>query len=120
MSVFNSYGPCRGITLFRYEQLRVELWYIPAGYDIVEHRHPKEDVELMYIFGSSAFFRRDIRVGMPEMFEPKFPRDLFKTFSVKHFHSHWFSVGKIPLVFINFQTFLAGNEPVSAADDFLI
>lgn len=117
MSIFNSHGPCRGITLFKRKNKRVELWVIPANYSITPHSHPQEDVELMYLFGDAAFYRQDTN-GCPEEFKPKWFRDVFRKFSVKHFHVHWFSVSKWPLVFINFQTFRNGAIPVSAAIDF--
>lgn len=113
--IFNKHEECRGITLFKFKQFRAEIWYCPAGYNIVEHSHPQEDVELLYIFGSTIFSRRDLRFeDKRESAKPKFLR----SFSVKHYHSHWFEVGKYPLVFINFQKFLKGNKPVSAATDF--
>lgn len=120
MAILNKYGPCRGLTLFKWRQLRVELWYIPSGYSIVEHRHPSEDVELMYLMGSTDFFRRSIKTGIPEMAEVRWPRDFGKRYSVMNYHTHWFSVGKWPLVFINFQRFLPGLKPTSASVDFLI
>ena len=45
-------------------------------------------------------------------------RYFLSSFSVNHYHVHWFSVGKWPLIFINFQTFLDNHKPCSAAKDF--
>ncbi len=119
MTIFNKYGPCRGFTLFKFGQRRAEIWYIPSGYTIVEHRHPEEDVELMYLMGSTAFCRRDIRTNVVESAEVKWPKNFGCCYGVKHYHTHWFSVGKWPLIFINFQKFLPGLKPKSAAIDFL-
>jgi hypothetical protein len=105
---------CVGITLFKWGHRRAEVWFIKPGYVIEEHTHPKEDVELMYLFGSTVFYRRDLETDEVEFARPKF----FRKFSVKHFHSHWFSVGWLPLVFINFQSFLDGHSPQSASKDF--
>lgn len=120
MAIFNKYGPCRGVTLFKWKQFRLELWVIPARYTIIEHRHPEEDVELMYLAGSTAFCRRDIKTNITESAEVRWPRDFCKRYSVKNYHTHWFSVGRWPLVFLNFQTFLSGCKPKSAAKDFLV
>lgn len=119
MGIFNRYGPCRGLTLFKWGQRRAEIWYIPSGYTIVEHRHPEEDVELMYLMGSTAFCRRDIRTNVIESAQVKWPANVGRCYGVKHYHTHWFSVGKWPLVFINFQKFMPGLKPKSAAIDFL-
>ena len=119
MAILNRYDSCRGLTLFKWGQLRVEVWYCPAGYTIIEHSHPSEDVELMYVFGSTTFYRRDIRDDKVESVKCGI-KYLFRKFSVRFFHSHWFSVGRLPLIFINFQRFLPGNKPVSAAIDFKI
>lgn len=120
MSIFNRYGPCKGLTLFKWNQWRAEIWYIPSGYTIVEHRHPEEDVELMYLMGSTEFCRRDIRTNVVESAPVKWPSKMFKCYGVKHYHSHYFTVGKWPLIFINFQHFLNGIKPKSAAVDFLV
>lgn len=106
---------CIGITLYKWGNKRAELWFIRPGYVIAEHCHPKEDVELVYLFGSTVFYRRDLLVkdADVESAKPKF----LSSFSVKHNHSHFFSVGLLPLVFVNFQTFLAGHKPVSASKD---
>ena len=120
MSIFNRYGPCRGFTFFKWNQWRAEIWYIPSGYTIVEHRHPEEDVELMYLMGSTEFCRRDIRTNVVESAPVKWPSNMFKCYGVKHYHTHFFTVGKWPLIFINFQRFLNGTKPKSAAIDFLV
>lgn len=117
MSIFNNHGPCKGITLFRFFQLRAELWYIPAYFNITEHSHPAEDVELIHLFGSSTFYRRDLNTGLKESVNVRMFSG-FKKFTVKHFHSHWFSINSMPMFFINIQRFLPGCKPVSAAVDF--
>lgn len=117
MAIINRHEKCVGFTIFKYGQLRVEVWYCPSGYQIAEHSHPHEDIELMYIFGSTAFYRRDLNTGNVERADVGWRYWLHK-FSVKAFHSHWFSVGRWPLIFINFQRFKKGYTPVSAARDF--
>jgi len=123
MSIINRHECCWGLTLWKWKQLRVELWYCPSGYEIKEHSHPKENVELMYLFGSTTFYRRVLVAGKKtEKVEWAIMSKKFfgKTFSVKCFHSHWFTVGKWPLIFINIQRFLPGYKPESAAKDFVV
>lgn len=117
MSVFNRYEKCFGITLYRFGQYRAEIWFCPSSYKIVEHSHPHENVQLMYLFGSTRFYRRDLNNGIVESVKAGW-RMLFKCFTVKYYHSHWFEVGGWPLIFINFQHFLPNTTPRSAAKDF--
>ena len=119
MALFNRYESCWGLTLFRWFNKRVEIWFCAPGYKIIEHRHPMEDVELMFIFGQTIFHRRSIYDNIKEDLKTNWRFFLLK-FTVKHYHYHWFEVGKLPLIFINFQTFLNGAKPQSAAKDFLV
>lgn len=119
MALVNRHGPCWGLTLFRWKQRRAELWYCPRNYVIEEHSHSNEDIELMYLMGSTVFYRRDRRTNVQEWKRMTW-RMFGRSFSVKHYHSHWFTVGKLPLLFINFQHFLPGAKPRSAAQDFTI
>jgi len=119
MSFINRYGPCWGVTLYSLKNKRAEIWFIPANYTIVEHCHPSENVELCYIFGRTKFFRRDLYSGRVKEAIMTW-RNWLTCFSVRHHHSHWFSTISWPLIFINFQTFLPGHKPVSAATDFKI
>ena len=116
MSIINKYDSCIGITLFRFFSYRAEIWFCPSGYEIVEHTHPGENVELIYLWGDTVFYRRNNNDGLLEQAIPKFG----KFFTVKYYHSHWFKVGIKPLIFINLQKFLPGSIPMSAAKDFKI
>lgn len=118
MAIFNKHEGCRGITLFKLGARRVELWFCPAGYAIEEHSHPKEDIELMYLFGDTLFFRRNLAKPEKVEWERMTWKRFGAKFSVRYFHSHWFTVGRLPLVFLNFQKFREGFKPESAAKDF--
>ena len=118
MSLINRYGPCWGLTLFRWGQRRAEIWFCPVGYKIIEHRHPAEDVELMFIFGKTKFSRRDMMTHKVESLVTSW-KYFLRRFTVMHYHYHWFEVGNWPLVFINFQKFFPGITPASAAIDFI-
>lgn len=117
--MINRYGPCWGITLYRFFQYRAELWFIPKNYTIVEHRHPQESVELMFIFGRTEFYRRNIYTCAVDTLATTW-RCFGRCFSVNSYHSHWFKTNSWPLVFINFQKFFPGIKPKSAAKDFLV
>lgn len=119
LGIVNTYGPCVGLTLYRVGIHRAECWYIPAWYTIVEHTHPNENVELMFIFGKTNFWRRNLTTGVIKSVETSW-RFFARRFSVKYFHSHKFTTTSWPLVFINFQTFLFDMKPKSAAEDFQI
>lgn len=124
MSLINRHEKCLGITLFRFKQFRLEIWFCPKGYSIEEHCHPSQDIELMYLYGEATFCRRRIlnwkfpENSPIEMKIVRFPKDIFHRFTVKHCDSHWFSVSEKMLIFLNFQKFLPGKSPISAAIDF--
>ena len=119
MSLMHKYDVCRGITLFKWKQYLVELWYIPNGYTIPEHIHPNEDGKIVYLFGNALIHRRDIRPnGIVQFVYTKL--NMFgKCFKVMPYHSHFFSVKGWPLIFLNFQRFHDGHKPTSASVDFI-
>lgn len=113
--LINRHEKCWGIVLFKWRQKFIQLWYCPAGYNIQPHSHPEEDIELMYIAGTTTFTRViNLRA---QSFTPKWYH-IFQTFSVKAGTYHYFKVSKWPLIFINFSTFKKGFKPKSAAIDF--
>lgn len=114
MKLIDRHGPCVGLRLFKSKTRFIQLWFCPEYYVIEQHSHPDEHIELMYLFGSTTFYRLG---GHIEWFTPKW-YDMFKTFSVKPGVVHWFNVTNQPLVFINWSKFNPGKTPVSAAVDF--
>lgn len=117
MSIFRKHEVCRGLLLYKIGRYTAELWFCPSGYEIKEHSHPQEDIELMFLFGNTTFFRRQ-KVGMQE--EPFRPlwKHVGKCSTVPAGWSHRFEVGKWPLLFINFAKWKSGVEPTSASVDF--
>lgn len=123
--MINRHEGCWGLVLFKWRQRFIQIWFCKSGYEIKPHSHPEEDIELMYIFGSTTFFRMPrwskfystFDYMIPEKFTPKWYH-IFRTFTVNNGVRHWFKVSKWPLVFINFSTFLPGNKAKSAAIDF--
>lgn len=119
MSIFNKYGPCRGITLYRFGKKRAEIWFIPRNYKIEIHRHSHENIELMFLFGQTTFWRRSVISLVEESLKTCW-KYFGRCFSVKSYHQHSFITTKWPLIFINYQTFLTSYKPESAAQDFLL
>lgn len=115
MKLFNRHEQCIGVVLWKWRQTFVQLWYCPKGYEIKTHSHPEEDIELMYIFGKTVFYKDSY--SSTRAFKPKWYH-MFQTFSVPAGTAHWFTVSNIPLLFINFSTFKQGFKAKSAAIDF--
>jgi hypothetical protein len=120
MKVINRYGPCVGITLFRWNRLNIELWYCPSNYDIVEHSHPSCHIELMFLYGNTEFHRRATKSGHIESASAKFPKNFGKKYTVPAGFYHRFNTGKSPLVFLNIERWLSGVKITSAATDFKV
>lgn len=112
--LFNRHERCIGLRLWKSKTRFVQLWYCPRGYRVEPHSHNDEQIELMYLFGKTTFFRLS---SVVESLSPRWYH-MFKSFTVKAGQVHWFTVSTMPLVFINFATFLNGKEPTSAAIDF--
>jgi len=117
MGLIRKYESCVGLLLFKFGQRTVELWYCPAWYEIKEHSHPQEDIELMYLFGKTIFYRRKAAARSEEQFNPRWYH-VFRRFTVAAGWSHRFDVGDRPLVFINFARWKVGVKPTSASVDF--
>lgn len=119
MKIFHKYGPCRGMTLFRWKNFNIEIWFCPSYYQIPEHKHPNEHIELMFVYGGDTLFvRRESLKSPNETLAVRFPQDIFKKFTVKPNHYHWFSVSKHPLIFLNISHWINNVKPTSAAYDF--
>ena len=119
LGIFESYGPCRGIKLFRFGRYTLHLWIIPAGYTIPEHSHPNEDIELCLLKGSNTFLYRRKSSDLPvESAFVSFPRHCGRVFTIPAGYSHGFSVSKSRLIFLNFAKWKTGVKPTSASVDF--
>lgn len=117
MNIIRHHESCVGIQMFKWNQHTAELWYCPAGYNIQKHSHPNEDIELMYICGQTTFYRQWHAESIEESFAPRWYH-VFRSFTVPPNWPHRFSVGKWPLVFINFAKWKVGTKPTSASVDF--
>lgn len=118
MSLINRHGPCIGICLWKWKQKFIQLWIIPPSYVIEPHSHDDEDIELMYLWGETTFYRQICKSEDIEQFKPSIDYDIGKRFTVPAGAAHWFKTTTTKLIFVNFSTFLKGKRPRSAALDF--
>lgn len=107
---------CVGITLFRSSKRTIELWYAPRGFKIEPHTHPNENISLTFLFGKALFARISNVSGLAQAFV-SWPWNMFKTFKISYFHTHWFEVSSRPLVFLNHARWINGVKPTTAAND---
>lgn len=121
MKIFYKHGPCKGMTLFRWGRFNIEIWFCPPRFQIEEHRHPSQDIELMFLYGDAFISRRhkDDPYGHYQMYGTvKFPYDTFKHFTVLAEHFHYFTVNEKWFVFLNISKWRKGHKPTSASVDF--
>jgi len=133
--MINYYGPCLGITLFKWGRRKVELWLCPRHYTIPKHSHNDENIELAFLYGEAEFSRkvwkerftvRDHLIDKKEKYfviESKVVSgfgSLTHTFSIPAGTVHWFSVSNKPLIFLNYSKWLPGKKVTSAATDFVL
>jgi hypothetical protein len=116
MKLFNKHEKCFGISLWRFGNRTAELWFCPPSYQIEEHCHPNQDIELMFISGCTVFKRRKSLNSEEEGIAVCSPFDTFTKFTVSRGYYHHFSTGCNWLVFINFARWY--TTPTSAAIDF--
>lgn len=107
---------CWIFRLLKFGRINIELVYAPKGYEIREHNHPSQRIELMFLWGHATFYRRE-PTGEVIYKEVKSPWNTFKIFTIMPFHNHWFEVSTKPLLFLNFERWQDGIRITSAAED---
>lgn len=118
--IIHRHEKCIGVKLYSNKTKYIELWFCPRGYEVKPHSHNDQHIELMYLFGKTSFSRinvDNVNHIFTETFTPKWYH-MFRKFTVKAGQLHYFSVSSLPLIFVNFATFIDGKIPVSAAIDF--
>jgi hypothetical protein len=100
------YHACRGITVWRWRWFKIELWYCPRNFVAEPHRHPDIDIELTFLYGSPDFYRNDLHIRPTP----------FTTFTLKHYHWHWFQTNNKCLIFFNREWWKV--PPTSAATNY--
>ena len=121
--IIRRHEDCIGFLLARFGRHQIELWCCPTGYEIPEHCHPCETIELFFLYGHDVLFsKRDLRLCDEQKVKVSFPRDIFKHFTIKGSEAHYFKVPKGRgkwLVFINWEKWIDGCRPSSASEDFV-
>lgn len=112
------HGPCIGLTLFRFLRWKVELWYAPAGFATVPHRHANSSGEFTVLYGRNRRIWRKV-AGRIESYVVNFPVCLGRFLSVRAGTEHGFDKGDSCMVWLCFETWRKGVKPTSVAVDFV-
>jgi len=112
-----SYGPCRVWSFKPFGFIKVELVWAPKNYEIVEHSHPNQDIELIVLWGKNVYLERtELGKVAPDFYITSMPKSIFKRFSIRAGDTHWFKTSKTNFLFLNVEFWK--TEPTSAAVDF--
>lgn len=114
----NCYGPCTGLTLYRWGQHKAELWYAPAWYSVPLHSHDHVDVEFLILHAKGCYIFRHKDGIQGELVST--PQVLGKLFTVKAGVPHGFNRSDSSLIWINFEHWKDGHRPTSVAQDFTL
>lgn len=111
-TLFHRKGRCRGVVLWRWGCLQVELWWIPAGERVPAHTHPHVDSTLR-LWAVEA----DIGVRCPRQ-EWRCEMGSFcgRAFHIGPRDEHWL-MAWTPAVVLNVQRWV--GSPTSAAVDWV-
>lgn len=117
--MLNKYKGAFGLTLWRWNSFQIELWFYRPGLEVPLHKHPKEDIEQLLLWGG-GFFRRsnpdESVVGGKGLMTSS--NDLFRWFSTPAGHYHGATIGRFGLVMLNFEFW--SEKPTSAVKDFVL
>lgn len=113
------YGPCWGLTLWRWGRRKVELWYAPADYATPEHTHEDSDSEFLILWARNRVIYRVVNC-MIESYVAHTPGVWGKWLSVRAGTPHAFKTGTSCLIWISSQTWKPGVTVTSVAEDFKI
>lgn len=119
----NSYGPCIGLTLWKWGRTKVELWWAPADYSPPEHTHDDVDGEFFVLYGKNRIIYRVVPCfGKWELLDKQAynltGRKYFKWFSVRAGTPHAFEKGDSCMIWIVVEKWLPGRKVGSVATDF--
>lgn len=111
-----AFGPCKGWLLFAIGKYKIELWCAPLCYTIPVHKHPNENIEIMFLLGKNVIFGRT-DVGSLCLSSPK---NTFRCMTIKHFHEHFFATGMSKCWFLSFAKWVGKpNEMTTANNDII-
>lgn len=103
---------CRGITLFKWNNLQLELWMCPPNFSVGEHVHHEFDGNIILLIGNVELCKRVNGVV-------KSTGKHFRMLSIPRDMPHFFKAKsglKIPTVFVNIERWK--SPPTSGAIDF--
>ncbi len=111
------YGPCIGITLFRFRRWKIELWFAPADYATPEHSHDDSSSEFTILWARNRRIYR--RIGdRVDAYIAETPKMWGKFLSVRTGVVHAFEKGDSAMIWLAFETWKKGVKVSSVADDF--
>lgn len=109
------YRGATGLTLLKIDNIKLELWYFPAGFSIEEHRHPNEYIKTVRLFGEAVFFRN--RYNSLACHDARWYNYKKFIYTIKRVDYHWFTVGKrMPMIALNYEYWYT-NRVTSASKD---
>lgn len=113
------YGPCMGITLFRWFRWKIELWYAPADFSPPPHTHENCSGEFTILYAKNRRIWRKVGDRI-DSYIANFPSVLGKFLSVRAGTPHSFDKGDSFMVWICFETWKKGVSVSSVANDFVL
>lgn len=124
----NSYGPCIGITLWKWGRTKVELWWAPADYEPPEHTHEDVDGEFTILYSKNRYIYRkscprggpcgEKMVGIGDSYIATTPDVWGKWLSVRAGTPHAFKRGDSCMIWIVKEKWLPGRKVGSMSTDF--
>lgn len=111
------YGPCIGITIFRWFRWKVELWYAPANYSTPEHAHDDSSGEFTILFARNRRIWRRIGERI-DSYVANVPAVWGRFLSVRAGTPHGFDAGDSCMIWLCFETWRPGAKVTSVAKDF--
>ncbi len=113
------YGPCWGITLFRWFRWKLELWYAPAWFATPEHTHENSDGEFTILWSRYRRIYRKVH-DRTDDYIAMHPYCWGKWLSVRAGTPHAFESGDSCMIWLCWQTWKKGVKVTSPADDFVL
>ena len=112
MLKLHRYERCLILSFPSIGKYKIEILYLPSGYQIAPHTHDQQDIKLVVLFAHNVrFFRQRPTEGLITFLAQW--RHIFKVFTIRANDIHFFTVSKFPLIFLNFERW--HSKPSSAA-----
>lgn len=136
------YGPCIGITIWRWGRFKIELWWAPADFAPEEHTHENSDGEFLILWARNreiyrkthfkfkgrlqrfrwkellSPIRKELHCGPGDSYIAHTPPWHLKTLSVRAGTPHAFKTGTSCMIWLCLETWKKGVAVTSVAEDF--